>query len=303
MSFLSSIRISRVLRSIGAIGAGLAFAGLAQAQLVYLTATLNGAQEVPPVPTPATGQGCYTFDPSTNILSYNITYQNLLGPENLAHIHQGAPGVAGPILVNLPLGTPKIGSAPLTAAQAAQLLAGNLYTNIHTTVFGGGEIRGQMTVIPPTTLICFGDGSSGPCPCGNNSVPGNNEGCLHSAGMGAKLVASGGTSIACDSLQLCASQMTGSFCIFLQGDIVPIPATPFGDGLRCFGGNLLRLATVPINAAGGACFGGTSSAPISIVGLVTPGARGYSVYYRDPPAFCTINTFNTTNGVQATWVP
>jgi CHRD domain len=296
MAFLSSLRL------LGAAAASLALAGLAEAQLVYLQATINGAQEVPPTTSTATGTGCFTFDPSTNIISYNITFSGLLGTETAAHFHIGAPGVNGGVAVVLPTGSPKIGTAPLTAAQVAQLLAGNFYTNIHSTVFPGGEIRGQMVVIPPTTVICLGDGSNGACPCSNNSPVGNSEGCLNSAGMGGKLVASGGTSITCDTLQLCATQMTGGNCIFLQGSNVPIGPVNFGDGLRCIGGTLRRLAVVPV-VAGGACLGGAGTVGIHQLGQVTPGTFGYQVYYRDPANFCTSLTYNITNGIQATWVP
>jgi len=43
-----------------------------------------------------------------------------------------------------PMTSPMEGSATLTAAQAADLLAGKWYANIHTTVHPNGEIRGQM---------------------------------------------------------------------------------------------------------------------------------------------------------------
>jgi hypothetical protein len=296
MAFSSSLRL------IGAVAASLALAGLAQAQLVYLQATLNASQEVPPTTSTATGIGCFTFDPSTNIISYNITFSGLVGTETAAHFHTGAAGVNGPVIVVLPGGSPKIGTAPLTGAQAALLLANGVYANIHSTVFPGGEIRGQLMVTPASTLICFGDGTSGTCPCSNQSTVGMNEGCVNSAGMGGKLVASGGTSITCDTFQLCASQMTGGSCIFLQGSTVPFGPAAFGDGLRCIGGTLRRLAVVPV-VGGGACLGGAGTVGIHTLGQVTPGTFGYQTYYRDPANFCTSLTYNITNGVQATWVP
>jgi len=302
MAFLSSHRLTRVVRSFGAIGASLALASLAQAQLVYLQATLNATQEVPPTTSTATGLGCFTFDTSTNIISYNITFSGLVGTETAAHFHTGNVGVNGPVIIVLPGGSPKIGTAPMTAAQAALLLAGGIYANIHSTVFPGGEIRGQLNVIPSTTLICFGDGTSGNCPCNNQSILGNNEGCLHNGGVGGKLVASGGTSITCDSLQLCASQMLGANCIFLQGSTVPFGPANFGDGLRCIGGTLRRLGVTPISG-GGACLGLAGSVPIHVLGQVGPGTVGYQTYYRDPSGFCTSLTYNITNGVQVTWAP
>lgn len=300
---LVSRRLSRTIRSLGALGACLALAGLAQAQIVYLQATLSGTQEVPPTPSTASGLGCFSFDTSTNIISYNITFSGLMGAETAAHFHQGAVGVNGGVIINLPLGSPKIGTAALTAAQAIQLLAGNIYTNVHTTVFPNGEIRGQLTVLTPTTLICLGDGSSGACPCANQSILGNNEGCLHNGGVGGKLVATGGTSITCDTLQLCASQLLGNTCIFLQGNSVPFGPSNFGDGLRCIGGQLRRLAVVPI-VGGNACLGNGGTVPIHTSGQVTPGNYGYQVWYRDSNlSFCTALTYNITNGIRATWAP
>ena len=295
--------LARVARTTGVLAAGLALAGLAQAQLSYFTATLNGGQEVPPTPSTGTGVGCFVFDASTNIISYNITYAGLTSAETAAHLHQAAAGVNGPVIVPLPLGTPKTGSAPLTAAQAAALMAGNVYTNIHTQAFPGGEIRGQLVLTPATTAFCFGDGSSGPCPCGNNSTPGNNQGCLHSGGVGGKLVASGATSLACDSLQLCASNLLGSNSIFIQGSTSPIAPVPFGDGLRCIGGTLKRLGIFGING-GNVCVGGAGTVAIHTAGGITaPGSYGYQVYFRDPAAYCTAFTYDITNAIQATWVP
>ncbi len=292
--------LPRLAKAATALVAAACLSAVSQAQLVNLTATLSGAQETPPTPSTATGTGCFTFDTTTNTVTWNVQFSGLLAAQTAAHLHQGAPGVAGPVIVPIPNGSPSTGSASLTPAQAASLLAGNFYVNIHTNAFPGGEIRGQMLVTPAPTLICFGDGSSGPCPCGNNSVPGNNQGCLHSGGIGGKLVAQGGSSLACDTLQLCASNMLGANCIFLQGSTVPFGPVVFGDGVRCIGGTLRRLGIVGING-GGACFGG--SVPIHVAGLVTPGTFGYQTYYRDPAAFCTAQTFNITNGVQATWVP
>jgi hypothetical protein len=300
--FLVNRHLSRILKFVGAAGASLCLSALAQAQIVYLQATLNGTQEVPSTSSTATGLGCFSFDPSNNTLTYNITFSGLVGTETAAHFHTGAPGVNGPVIISLPLGSPKTGSSVMTAAQVAQLLAGNVYTNIHSSVFPGGEIRGQLNIIPATTVICLGDGSGGTCPCSNFSPVGNNEGCLHSGGLGGKLVASGGTSISCDTLSLCASQMLGSNCIFIQGSNVPVGPFGFGDGLRCIGGTLRRLGLVPVNG-GNACMGTAGTVPIHTLGSVTPGTYGYQVYYRDPQSFCTSLTYNITNGIQVTWVP
>jgi glucose/arabinose dehydrogenase len=111
--------------------------------------TLDGFQENPPINTPATGSGTATFDPDTRELSWHIEFQGLLAPENLAHFH----GPAGPCanaspVINLPLGSPKMGSQILTVPQAAELVAGLWYVNVHSTMHTGGEIRGLVAPLP-----------------------------------------------------------------------------------------------------------------------------------------------------------
>jgi len=111
----------------------------------YFQAVIDGAQEVPPSGSPATGFGCFVLNPD-NTLDYMVSYTGLTGAETAAHIHGPAPvganaGVVFPFLV----GTPKIGTfGPLTAAQVADLSNGLYYVNIHSNVNPGGEIRGQI---------------------------------------------------------------------------------------------------------------------------------------------------------------
>jgi hypothetical protein len=101
------------------------------------------------VVTDATGIGAFVLSPSdplttTRKLTYSIAYTNTLGPETVAHIHKGAPGVAGPPIIDLPAGNPKQATISLNAQNVADLLAGLLYVNIHTTANTNGEIRGQI---------------------------------------------------------------------------------------------------------------------------------------------------------------
>jgi hypothetical protein len=124
----------------------LALGGFAAAQQTYLTATIDQAQETPPSGSAGTGQGCFVLDVAAHTLTFNITYSGLGSAETASHIHQGAPGVPGPVLIPLPLGSPKIGTVATTAPIEAALLANNTYVNIHSMTFGGGEIRGQILV-------------------------------------------------------------------------------------------------------------------------------------------------------------
>ncbi len=110
------------------------------------TATLNGAQEVPPTASSATGTGTFTIDTAANTLSFNITFSPLQGgAETGAHIHGPAvAGVNAPIVFSLPPGSPKTGVWNYPEVMEADILAGRMYTNIHSTLFPGGEIRGQI---------------------------------------------------------------------------------------------------------------------------------------------------------------
>jgi len=120
-----------------------------QAGPVDFIINLDGFQENSPVSTPATGTGTATFDAATRELSWHIEFQGLLAPENAAHFH----GPAGPCanaspIIHLPLGSPKVGSQILTEQQAADLMAGLWYVNVHSTMHSGGEIRGRVAPLP-----------------------------------------------------------------------------------------------------------------------------------------------------------
>lgn len=113
-----------------------------------ITAKLSGANGVPPVTTAGTGMLDASFNKTTSVLTYTVTYSGLSGPVAAGHFH--GPAMAG-ANAGVALGfsgsmeSPIKGSATLTAAQAADLLAGKWYVNLHTAANKGGEIRGQAT--------------------------------------------------------------------------------------------------------------------------------------------------------------
>lgn len=131
----------------------------AGAVTIQLTASIDGAQETPPVATPATGSATITYDTATNLLSWTITFSGLIGTISNAHFHGPAPvGTPAGVRVGIPFtagvtsGT-LIGSATLSEAFETELLSELWYINIHSTFRPGGEIRGQVTVVPePGTL-------------------------------------------------------------------------------------------------------------------------------------------------------
>jgi len=122
------------------------FATPARAEVVKLQAEMKGSNEVPPNNSPGSGKAEATFDTSTKLLTWTVTYTNLTGPVMGAHFH--GPSEAGKNAgIALPFKTvesPIQGSATLTDNQAADLLAGKWYANIHTAANPGGELRGQM---------------------------------------------------------------------------------------------------------------------------------------------------------------
>jgi CHRD domain len=131
-------------------GLALTVAGMlawpAAAEVVNLKANMNAATEVPPNSSPGTGTLTATYDTTSKKLSWQGRYSGLTGPATAAHFHTGEPGKNGGVAVPItPNSSPFEGSATLTEAQAADLLAGKWYVNIHTGANKGGEIRGQVT--------------------------------------------------------------------------------------------------------------------------------------------------------------
>ncbi len=106
--------------------------------------TLTGAQETPPVATSASGSGSIKIADDGSVTG-SVTVTGMA--PTMAHIHQGAPGVAGPVIVpfkqdgNTFTANP---GAKLTETQLAAYRAGNLYFNVHSAAHPAGEIRGQL---------------------------------------------------------------------------------------------------------------------------------------------------------------
>ena len=108
---------------------------------------LKGANEVPPVTSKGLGSATVTYDTASKKLTWKITYAGLSGNATAGHFHgPAAADKNAPVVVPFSgnLASPIEGSATLTDAQAADLLAGNWYINIHTADNKPGEIRGQV---------------------------------------------------------------------------------------------------------------------------------------------------------------
>lgn len=117
-----------------------------------LNASLSGSQEVPPNASSATGLGTVLVSPDQSQITVSLSWEGLGSNVSAAHIHSPAPpGANAPVLFSLAgaAGSPDGGITPnqtfaVTPAQIALLKTGQMYFNVHTTGFPGGEIRGQI---------------------------------------------------------------------------------------------------------------------------------------------------------------
>jgi hypothetical protein len=105
---------------------------------------LTGAEEVPPVSASGSGSGSFTIGADGSVKG-SVTTTGV--PGTMAHIHQGARGANGPVIIPLTKNgdtyTAPAG-AKLTEPQIQAFKAGNLYVNVHTDKNKGGEVRGQL---------------------------------------------------------------------------------------------------------------------------------------------------------------
>lgn len=173
----------KTLRS-AAITFALLLASCAFASAQTYTGTFSGANEVPPNLSPGTGFATVTINLALHTLQVQATFSNLTGTVSAAHLHApGGPGVSAgvatqtPSFTGFPTGVSN-GSYNMTfstldlatwnsayvsanggtaagaeAAFANALANGQAYFNIHTSAFGGGEIRANLVPEPSTTLL------------------------------------------------------------------------------------------------------------------------------------------------------
>jgi hypothetical protein len=115
---------------------------------LQFTANLNGASEVGA--TASAGSGTGVMNVVNNVLTYNISFSDLLSAATASHIHGPADtSHNAPVLIpfsTTPAATSGTisGTAALSNQELADMLQGLTYANIHTTNYPGGEIRGQV---------------------------------------------------------------------------------------------------------------------------------------------------------------
>ena len=132
------------------------FARGASAQVSTYVANLNGANETPnPADPDGVGFAVITFDQGAGTITF-IAYAQNLAAISASHIHRGAAGVTGPVIIPFNQSFVNgVSSGVLTGIAAsflAEIVANppGYYFNIHTGDFPGGAIRGQLRPAPGT---------------------------------------------------------------------------------------------------------------------------------------------------------
>ena len=177
------------------VAASLAGASAAQAATTTYNVVLNGATEG--TNSLGTGTGLVTYTDTTHLLFVSAVFSGLTGTTTASHIHATTPtpftGTAGvatqtPTFSAFPLGVPSgsfsqtldltqassynpayvtLNGGSVSASEAALVAAmnaGRSYLNIHTSVFGGGEIRGFLVPVPEPAswmMMLAGFGAAG----------------------------------------------------------------------------------------------------------------------------------------------
>ena len=140
------------MKKLVALGAIIAVAASASAafavsQATVWTAPLTSGQEIPKqVVKDASAHGQFKGTLTGSTLKWTLTFAKLTGAATAAHIHLGAMGKSGNVVVPLcgPCKSGQSGSATLTAALKADFKKHQLYVNVHTAKNPAGEIRGQL---------------------------------------------------------------------------------------------------------------------------------------------------------------
>lgn len=116
-----------------------------------LDALLLGTNEVPPVSTgdpDGRGSASLTLNQGQGLVCFDIAVQNI-GTITAAHIHHGAAGVNGPVVVNF---NPAVNGLNNCVSdidpdliKAIRQNPQDYYVNVHTAEFRGGAVRGQLS--------------------------------------------------------------------------------------------------------------------------------------------------------------
>lgn len=127
---------------------------------MLFTARLTGAKEVPAVNTIA--KGLITAVIVGNDVTINAVFDSLSGPVTACHFHKGSTTTTGSSITNYVSsvrGNRLYLKTTLTNAQIADMIEDSIYFNVHTTLNGSGEIRGQMVLQTDYLFDAFASGA------------------------------------------------------------------------------------------------------------------------------------------------
>ena len=112
-----------------------------------VTAKLTGAQEVPKGSPAGSGHARVTLDSTKGQVCFTLAWSKIK-PPSASHIHKGAKGKAGPVVIAFFTSAPAkhsgCVSAPKSTIAAIIKTPGAYYVNIHTSDYPAGAIRGQL---------------------------------------------------------------------------------------------------------------------------------------------------------------
>jgi hypothetical protein len=189
-------------------------------------------------------------------------------------------------------GAPTAAGSSLFAGGLFSTLAGQTSSNL-------AELR---ACVEPGVAYCFGDGSGTPCACNNESAPGAGQGCVNSTGVGARLEASGSTSVSLNDQAFEISGLpAGKSGLLFAGDSRSNQGLglPFDDGLRCAGGALRRFPIQVAPPSGVVTYGPGLAAQ---GGFLSGDTRNFQAWYRDPAGPCSRGS-NLSNGYEIVFTP
>jgi hypothetical protein len=141
------MRALRIMMALPVIGLALVAAPASAAPAVAspFHAALSATEESPPGPTDGTGTAKVTIDAAAGQLCYDLDWSPQVGTPNAAHIHKGAAGTSGPIVVVLSATKAHTcTAAPAPVLQGIASDPGGYYVNVHSTQYMNGAVRGQL---------------------------------------------------------------------------------------------------------------------------------------------------------------
>jgi hypothetical protein len=149
----------RIAAAVAGLSLAMAPAMASAAPDIRYLASMDGDQEFPgPGDADGSGFASIGIDAANGSVCWNVDYADVDGTLTGMHIHDGDPGVAGPIVVTLNLNGPISGvlSDCISGIEPGVLAAivadpGGHFINLHSSSFPAGAIRGQIQAFRPSS--------------------------------------------------------------------------------------------------------------------------------------------------------